>query len=58
MARAFSCSETGNTCDFVARGETDDEVLQRVGEHADRVHGLKDVPPELISHIRSKIRDE
>ena len=48
MARRMSCRDVGPDCDFVARGESDEEVLGQVAEHARSAHGMEEVPPELL----------
>jgi predicted small metal-binding protein len=58
MTRRMSCSDVGPECDFVARGETDDEVMGQVAEHARSVHGMEEVPPELAEKAKAAIRDE
>jgi predicted small metal-binding protein len=42
MAKMLSCREAGMDCDFVARGETDDEVMRNGFEHGKRDHGMTD----------------
>jgi predicted small metal-binding protein len=56
--KAVNCRDVGVDCDFVARGETDDEVLRQCGEHARSAHGYSDVPPELVDKVRAAIREE
>ncbi len=57
MAKTFSCKDTGADCDFVAKGETEQEVLQQCAEHAKTAHKLSEIPAELVNKIRSAIRD-
>jgi len=57
MAKTFSCKDTGADCDFVAKGETEQEVLQQCAEHAKAAHKLSEIPAELVDKIRSAIRD-
>jgi predicted small metal-binding protein len=45
-------------CDFVAKGETDQEVLQQCAEHARTAHGMNEIPPELAGKVQAAIRDE
>jgi predicted small metal-binding protein len=45
-------------CKFVARGESVEEVLARVAEHARTKHLLRSVSPQLIDHMRTIIREE
>ena len=61
MAKVVRCRDLGMEgceCDFVARGETEEDVLKLGGEHAAAVHGMTEVPPEVIQMVRSLIRDE
>jgi len=45
-------------CDYEARGETTDEVMRKLTEHARTAHNMKEITPELEARIRSNIRDE
>ncbi len=58
MARRMSCRDVGPDCDYVARGETDEEVMGQVAEHARTAHGMEEVPPELAEKVRAAIRDD
>jgi predicted small metal-binding protein len=61
MAKMLSCREAGMDCDFVARGETDDEVMRNGFEHGKRDHGMTDdmlMDQDLQQRMRSMIRDE
>ena len=43
-------------CSYVARGNTVDEILTNVAEHA-KTHGIHAVTPELVSLVKANIRD-
>ncbi len=58
MAKTMSCSDVGPDCDFVARGETEEEIMGQVAEHAHTVHGMAEVPPELAEKAKAAIKDE
>ena len=58
MAKTMSCRDVGPDCDFVARGETEDEVMMQVAEHASTAHGFNEVPPELAEKAKAAIKDE
>jgi predicted small metal-binding protein len=45
-------------CDFVAKGETEQEVLQQCSEHARKEHGMTELPANLAEKVRGAIRDE
>jgi predicted small metal-binding protein len=44
-------------CKEVIRGHDESEVMQKVAEHA-KVHGIRDVTPELQQKVRATMHDE
>jgi len=51
----FHCRDAGMKCDFVARGESKEEILRQAGEHAQRAHHMA-VTPELEKHAARAAR--
>ncbi len=50
-----SCREVGMDCDYVCKGETEEEIMKNAGEHAVRDHGYNE--EDLMTHeLREKIR--
>lgn len=43
-------------CQYVARGETVEEILGKVGEHA-KEHGIREVTPELMEKVKANIHE-
>ena len=58
MAKSLSCKDLGGYCDFVARGETEEDVFKAVAAHGAEAHGMTDVPPEMIEKAKSLIKDD
>ena len=58
MAKALHCNDVVPNCEYVARGDSEQEVLQQAAEHARTAHNIADVTPELADKVRSAIRDE
>ena len=60
MAKVLRCKDIGPdaNCQFEARGDTNEEILQQVAEHATSVHGLSEVPDELVQSALANIQDE
>lgn len=58
MAKVLSCREAGVDCDFVARGETEEEILTQCMDHGREAHGMMEIPKDLEGKIRSLIREE
>ena len=56
--KAIYCNTVSpsSECDHVIRGESEDEVLTKAGEHA-KEHGLE-AAPESIAQVRANIVDE
>ena len=42
MTYTLACRDSGVDCDFVARGETEEEVLANGTAHVKEVHGYTD----------------
>ena len=42
MAYTLACQDAGIDCPYVARGETEEEVLQNGLKHVKEVHGYTD----------------
>jgi predicted small metal-binding protein len=58
MAKVFRCRDIGMQCDFVARGDTEDEVMSKAAAHAKKDHGMTEIPADLVQKIRSAIKEE
>ena len=58
MAKVIRCSDMGSDCDFIARGETLEEVLQEGAEHGRAVHGINELTPEMVEQVKSMVREE
>jgi predicted small metal-binding protein len=53
----FHCREAGMKCDYIATGETPDEVLRKAEAHAAKVHNLE-LDEALASKVTSLIHDQ
>lgn len=58
MTRILHCRDLGRDCEFVARAESDDDVLGQVDDHARAAHGVDRLPDDLRRRARDSIRDE
>jgi len=54
--KQLSCRDAGAPCDFLVRAETEDEVLAVAAAHGARVHGMKEVTPDLKNKMKSLIK--
>jgi predicted small metal-binding protein len=58
MTKVLRCNDVVGSCDFVARGESEQDILQQAAEHARSAHQVNEVTLELAEKVRSAIRDE
>ena len=58
MTKVLKCRDVGVDCDFVARGATVEEVMEKAREHAGKDHGFAEIPAELAEKARAAIQDE
>jgi predicted small metal-binding protein len=56
--KTITCREAGFECDYVVKGETEEEVMKKGAEHAIKGHGMKeeDITPEFKEKVRAIIR--
>lgn len=61
----FSCRETGLDCDYIIKGETQEEILKIGAEHVINAHGMKaediffkDIPCNFLCHTLSNINEK
>ena len=63
MSRELHCSDAGMRCDFVAKGETDDEVMSEAAQHVMKDHAVavsalsEDERNEFMASARASIHD-
>ena len=58
MPKVIQCGDIAMDCDFVARAETEEEILKKAAEHAQTVHNMKEIPEEVLTKVCAAIRDE
>jgi len=57
MEKVLRCADvSGTACQFVARAQTMDEIVQLAGQHAVEDHGLT-VTPELVEAVKARITE-
>ncbi len=59
MAKILRCKHIGpdTSCQFEAKGETEDEILKQVAAHAAAEHGITQVTPELVDKARANMEN-
>jgi predicted small metal-binding protein len=58
MAKVLKCGDVVPGCNVEIRGDSEHDVLRKAAEHAKTDHHMESVPPEVLSKVKSAIRDE
>ena len=58
MSMVVKCRDVGVDCDFVARGQTPQEVMNKCAEHARTEHGMEEIPAERAAKVKAAIHEE
>lgn len=61
MAYTLACRDFGVDCDFVAKGETEEEALQAGAKHVKEAHGYTDEQindPKFMEEAKNQIKKE
>ena len=58
MEKVIRCRDVGFDCNGVIKAKTEEEALKLAAEHAMKVHGLKEITPEIVAKVKSAIRTE
>jgi predicted small metal-binding protein len=48
MAKVLRCRDVGLDCEGELRGQTEEEILRQAAEHAQDVHNIRDMSPDLV----------
>ncbi len=58
MKKKIACNDVVPGCSFTAKADTEEELLQKVANHAGHAHDVKEVTPELLAKVRGAIQDD
>ena len=58
VMKTLSCREAVFDCDYVVKGETEEEIFKNGAQHAMKEHGMKeeDITPEFKDKLRGLIK--
>jgi len=58
IPKVLRCADAVGSCDFVARGDSEQDILQQASEHAHAVHNINEITTEVAEKVKAAIRDE
>ncbi|MFI5323290.1 MAG: DUF1059 domain-containing protein [Thermodesulfobacteriota bacterium] len=57
MTKVLRCRDVGVDCDFEAKGDTAEEIMNQAAKHAKEKHGMDEIPVEVVEKCQNAIRD-
>lgn len=55
--KKLRCRDIGFDCDYEIVAESEDEILMQAAEHAQTVHELKEVSPQVVEAVKGAIQE-
>jgi predicted small metal-binding protein len=56
-AKKFVCADIGMKCDYQTTANTTEELMPKIAAHAKSAHGMMTVPDEIMTKIKSVIKE-
>lgn len=57
MAKKFACGDVVDGCAWSVTARDENELFQKISEHAKNVHKMTAIPDEVMQKVKSKIKD-
>jgi predicted small metal-binding protein len=58
MRKCLECGDIVPGCNYVARANTDEDLMLKAAEHARNVHGVQHMSEQLRAKIKACIKEE
>jgi predicted small metal-binding protein len=55
MTKYIACNDIVPGCKFTAEAATESELVEKVKAHAEKVHAMGEVTPELLAKVKAAI---
>lgn len=53
--KSFACGQVVPNCEAKWVCATEEELFAEIAQHAEKAHGLTNIPPELVEQVRENI---
>ena len=57
MDKKMTCKDIGLDCEYAVCARTEEEVLRKVGEHTQSIHGIEGFSKEFYDKAKAAVRD-
>lgn len=58
MTKRFGCNDAGVDCKWTTTADSEEEIMQKIKEHANKDHGFSEIPNDLAEKVKKAIKDE
>ena len=58
MRKSFACTDVGVNCNWTTTGDSEEDIMRKIKEHANNVHGFKEIPQDLADKVKSAIKEQ
>ena len=56
MAKKFACRDIGMQCNFIAKAKNEDELMQKIAEHAKSAHNMAQIDAATMDKVKKAIK--
>lgn len=56
MALEFRCADVGIVCKGALRADTAEDLVAKIADHADKVHGVPQLTETLVNYAKTKVQ--
>ncbi|MEZ4585004.1 MAG: DUF1059 domain-containing protein [Gemmatimonadales bacterium] len=57
MAKQLACGDVVPGCTYVAKAESEADLMQQVAKHASEAHGVKEITPDLLAKVKAAVKE-
>lgn len=58
IGKVIHCSDVGSYCEGIVRADSVEKAVRLAAEHAQEVHGLNEITPEIAEKVKAANREE
>jgi len=55
--KSFACKDIGMRCDFVVTAKTEEELFEKIAEHAKKAHNIRKIDDATKEKIKAAIKE-
>ena len=58
MTKSFGCSDVGVNCNWTTNADSEEDLMKKIKEHANIVHGFKEIPQDLADKVKLAVKEK